>query len=343
MNASYYLPLFGSTVANWQHSRVIVRMFSLFLGCLFSCYISGCSRLPKAVTSNYLTVPDQNSVVSAKAQKLNERGKVALQANELDKAEKLFGEALKIDVNYGSAHNNLGQVYLARKQLYLAAWEFEFARNLMPDRPEVELNLGLVYETANRLRQAESHYQTVLESDPQNPQALASLARVSVKLDEDPVRINEILNEVVMSNVSPEWVCWARDLLATKYALGVGPAAAYPASGMQTERSDRYSLPPTFPAPVREELPTPKTQPDTVVPPPKKTEEAVDGDTSKIILAPPPELSSNLSPSRRLPAGPIENIPSANWSTFPQVPAVQSASFTESTPRKQPPNQRPSQ
>ncbi len=334
MNGSSSLRLIHWIVANWQRSWVIVRALGL---CLSGLLICGCSRLPKSVVNNYLTVPDQSSVVSAKAQKLNERGKLAIAENDLDKAEKLFGEALKIDVNYGSAHNNLGQVYLARKQLYLAAWEFEFARNLMPDRPEVELNLGLVYETANRLRQAESHYQTVVESDPQNAQAIASLARIHVKLDEDPVRINDLLNQVVMSNVSPEWVCWARDLLATKYALVGGSTVAYPPSG-QADRSDRFSSP-QFGV---EELPTPKIQSEAIVPPPTDTEEAADGEPLKILLAPPPDLSSNLLPSRRLPASALDDVPSVNWLSFPQMSSVQPASFTES-PTQQPPTKRPSQ
>ena len=317
-----------------QRTAIAVRTCILVLG---STLALGCSRLPKSAANNYLTVPDQSSVVNAKAQKLNARGKLALEANDLATAEELFGQALKADVNYGSAHNNLGQVYLARKQLYLAAWEFEFAKNLMPDRPEVELNLGLVYETANRLRQAESHYLSVLERDPRNPQALASLARVNVKLDEDPTRINELLNEVLMSNLGPEWVCWARDLLATKYALDAGNDMHFPSSGMPANDINRLSLPLTLPQSVQEEqLPFPAPRSETVVPPPRNADELEKpkgDDTSNVLTALPTELSSTFLNGHTPSARTLENLSNANWSSFPEVPEVYSASYSESLPR----------
>ncbi len=169
---------------------------------------------------------EQPSEKAERAKELNRQGLEALRNRDWSEAEDLFSAALAIDVNYGPAHNNLGQIYLQRHQLYLAAWEFEFAANLMPARNESHVNLGLVYETAGQLENALDHYQIAHQIQPTDPQALGNLARVSVKLDRDPARVHWLLNELIMHDNRRHWVHWAKDLLATRYRMPVQLAAA---------------------------------------------------------------------------------------------------------------------
>lgn len=204
----------GSVQHNASHLR---RPTVLVLVAVILCAASGCHRLSKPATRSYTTVPKKPQEQAESAKSLNAQGLSSMSEGEPDEAVRLFKEALAADVNYGPAHNNLGQLYLARKQLYLAAWEFEFASKLMPDRSEPYLNLGLVFEMAGRDENAQSQYEMALELQPDNVDVLTALARLLVKQDADPAQIHWLLNEIVMRDSRPEWRRWAQDLLGTRY------------------------------------------------------------------------------------------------------------------------------
>lgn len=209
--------------------------------------VGGCSSLIHRNETDvlaYTTQPPHDSAVNERARHLNKRGLHAFETGHLIKAEQLFREALDEDVNYGPAHNNLGQVYLARHQLYLAAWEFEYAANLMPDLVEPIINTGLAYETGERLERAADVYQEAYARQPSHPVAIASLVRCKVKLDSDPFEIAFLLDELIMHDGRRDWVEWAKELRATKYrndCLGCwSEQAARPADG------DRHHSEPEF-------------------------------------------------------------------------------------------------
>jgi hypothetical protein len=52
-------------------------------------------------------------------------------------------EALIADVLCAPAHKNLGHFCFEQSRLYLAAWEFDYARRLLPESAEVADDLGL--------------------------------------------------------------------------------------------------------------------------------------------------------------------------------------------------------
>ncbi len=189
---------------------------------LASLATGGCSLFEKSQSKGYITIPDRPQKKADEAKKANTKGLAAMRDGKLDVAEKHFGDALAADVNYGPAHNNLGQVYLKRHQLYLAAWEFQFATSLMPERGESLSNLGLVYETAGQLEKSLEFYEAAHEIDPHDRDALGNLARVSVKLDADPRRIAWLLNEIIMHDDRCDWTDWAKTLLATRFRAANG-------------------------------------------------------------------------------------------------------------------------
>lgn len=186
---------------------------------VFALYVPGCGLRDgdRSLRLPYETQRPAGSDASEQSRHLNSRGLRAFEKGNLLRAEELFRKALEYDVNFGPAHNNLGQVYLARHQLYLAAWEFEYAANLMPDLVEPIINQGLAYETGERLDRATEFYQIAYDQQPNNAFAISSLVRARIKQDGNPMEIAFLLGELIMSDGRQEWVEWAKELRATKY------------------------------------------------------------------------------------------------------------------------------
>ncbi len=193
-------------------------MFAAWALCVSGCHSLTSRHSTEAIP--YTTQPPVSSDVNQRAQHLNSRGLRAFEIGNLAKAEQLFREALEVDVNFGPAHNNLGQIYLARHQLYLAAWEFEYAANLMPELVEPIINQGLAYETGERMDRAAEIYQEAYNRQSNHPVAIASLVRARIKQDADPYEIAYLLDELIMHDGRREWVEWAKELRATKYRDG---------------------------------------------------------------------------------------------------------------------------
>lgn len=172
------------------------------------------------------------------------------------KAEQLLQEALIADVRYGPAHNSLGTLYLRQRKLYLAAWEFEYASGLMPQRPEPINNLGLVYEEAGRLGQAIAKYQEAAELQPANAEYLGNLARASLKQGAPLEEVRYLLHDLRLYETRPDWVAWAEDLIGTDpepSGMRVSSARAFPV-GEGPLLQPQAVLPEELPAP---ELATP--------------------------------------------------------------------------------------
>lgn len=198
----------------WRSS--LCRIFVAI--CTSSLLLSvGCSRFRQYAPSKYATFgrASHDAVTDAKA--LNAEALELANLDQLDKAEKKFRQALEIDVSYGPAHNNLGQIYLKRHQLYLAAWEFESAMSLMPSRVEPIVNMGLVFETAGDLNLAASYYEQAAALHPEHSQAIGNLVRVYVKQDQATELVRPLLQKVVLLDNRGVWVKWAKTLLATRF------------------------------------------------------------------------------------------------------------------------------
>lgn len=178
---------------------------------------SGCALLDDRKSSEYSTISTASADTN-KARNLNAKGVELFQKGKLDKAERHFRDALISDVDFGPAHNNLGHLYLAQKQLYLAAWEFELAANTMPNRFEPQLNLGLVYQQAKRFDQAEEFYRMAYSQAPQNADTIGYLVRLLVLVEGDKYEINRLLHELLTHESREDWQCWANELLATRYS-----------------------------------------------------------------------------------------------------------------------------
>ncbi|MEM6691226.1 MAG: tetratricopeptide repeat protein [Planctomycetota bacterium] len=225
------------------HRRKQASPFAqLVCTCALTLACSGChllDRAPLADVVSYSTRPSEGAEFDERAKALNEKGTRAFRLGHYDKAEAFFRDALAQDVSFGPAHNNLGQLYLARHQLYLAAWEFEYAANLMPELPHPIVGQGLAYETAEQLDQAELYYRQAHEQFPTNPLVLSSLVRVLIKQDSDPFEIGVLLDQLILHDDRQDWIEWAKELRMTRYGLDCGVCIdGYHELGAEEYRAD---------------------------------------------------------------------------------------------------------
>lgn len=177
---------------------------------------SGCHGL-RTERHSYETVDFDPHHDTEAARQHNDEALKWIHKGKWEKAREALEAALIADVTYGPAHNNLGQLYFHQRRFYLAAWEFEYASHLMPDRPEPYNNLGMVYETVGRLPEAIDYYHTAQSFDPENSQVLANLARARIRNGERNPETAILLQEIALRDDRPEWRAWAREQLNTSH------------------------------------------------------------------------------------------------------------------------------
>lgn len=121
----------------------------------------------------------------------------------------LFSAAVKADPFNGAAHNNLGAALLARKDYYQAARHFEQAIRLLPAHPDPRVNLGLLYESAGQLRNAQEQYEEALVVSPEYLPAIQPLARVRVRSGQRDDATVKLLRTISFRSNDPAWREWA--------------------------------------------------------------------------------------------------------------------------------------
>lgn len=184
-----------------KYACVLFAVFVLLVGCA--------SSAPRKASDGYQTLAHPPKRNMARA--MNNEAAELIEVGDLKTAEKLLKQTLTADITFGPAHNNLGRVYFQQNKLYLAAWEFQYAIDLMPHQPEPRNNLGLVMEAVNKLDEAVAHYQAALERAPDNPEILGNLARTRLRRGDRGREMYELLTEVIMKSHQTKWRSWARE------------------------------------------------------------------------------------------------------------------------------------
>jgi tetratricopeptide (TPR) repeat protein len=98
-------------------------------------------------------------------------GKEALQAGQLDLAEKDFGGVIALDPKSPAPHINLGVTYMREKRWDDALIELRKAESLSPNQPGVQLNIGLAYYRKNDFVSAIEPFAAALRLEPASVQA----------------------------------------------------------------------------------------------------------------------------------------------------------------------------
>lgn len=180
------------------------RLFTTMALVVLTSIIASCQGPQERVQSRYETIPTGLAKQSEAAQRLHRQALDALDQEDLPRARELLRDALTQDIAYGPAHNTLGVVYLNQGDYYQAAWEFQYAANLMPDQPEPKNNLGLVFETVGQLGKAIEHYNDARAIAPDNPEILGNLARARLQDGRHDEETRAILKELVVSAAYPQ-------------------------------------------------------------------------------------------------------------------------------------------
>ena len=99
------------------------------------------------------------------------KGKEALQAGQLDVAEKDFRRVIALDPKSPAPHINLGVTYMREKRWDDALVELRKADSLAPNQPGVQLNIGLAYYRKNDFASAIEPFAATLRLEPASVQA----------------------------------------------------------------------------------------------------------------------------------------------------------------------------
>jgi tetratricopeptide (TPR) repeat protein len=100
-------------------------------------------------------------------------GRLEIAIAELDA---LLPKALPNSQASTETHMRLAECYLKRKDLQAALTHIEAARNAQPDNPMVLHDLGLIYDSLGRPKEAQQAYEASLQHDGNNGEALNNLA-----------------------------------------------------------------------------------------------------------------------------------------------------------------------
>ncbi|MEL6498000.1 MAG: tetratricopeptide repeat protein [Planctomycetota bacterium] len=165
--------------------------------------LTGCSSTPNTQTIQADALRDTAAAEASNAKAIEE-----IKDDNLEEAERLLRRAIEHDPRFVPAHNNLGSVLLRGNRYYEAATAFERAVTLAPNEPEPHNNLGLVLETVGRRSEAIEPYSRAVELDPQNPEYTGNLLRLLTRLDAEPTKRRELIDQLSRIETRPEWRKW---------------------------------------------------------------------------------------------------------------------------------------
>jgi Tfp pilus assembly protein PilF len=208
----------GRTPETFRRRLSLARLFAL-LGIGFAFPVGGCSFLHEVQNTHYETVQadaqhDTQLAEAEHAKAIEYFSGRSCGGCDFSKAEEHLQKALVADVTFGPAHNTLGMLYLKQRKLYLAAWEFEYANKLMPERFEPIYNLALVYEAADKLDRAIEYASMAFSLAPRNPDVLEILIRTRMRNGESIEEVKPLVKEVLFYETRPPWICWAKEQLS---------------------------------------------------------------------------------------------------------------------------------
>jgi Flp pilus assembly protein TadD len=184
-----------------------MRRASWIVAAVVATLLLGACRSNAPLTA--YNAPAESTRNPVEADRLSRQAADAIERGELDQAEELLRRALAHDLYWGPAHNNLGVVFLERRQLYEAANEFEWARKLMPSEPDPRVNLGLCLDRAGRIEDAMASFDAALQVSPEHLPAIEGAALLAVRSGREEPRLAAWLDAIAMRS-DDGWAAWAR-------------------------------------------------------------------------------------------------------------------------------------
>lgn len=116
------------------------------------------------------------------AKRFIDEGKKLLDEEAWDRAEKKFIEVISSDPKNGEAYENLGRLYLAKKDNKLAKETFAFLAKLKPKDASVIASLGEVEELLGEYTRAHIQFKKAVKLSPKNPKYLDFLINSTIDI-----------------------------------------------------------------------------------------------------------------------------------------------------------------
>ena len=170
-----------------RRSLLTVGLCALVLG--------GCATPQRSAT--YRTASASSSRDGTAARDANEHGLSLAAEGRYDLAQKAFREALRADVTFAAAHNNLGLILLEKRRFYEAALEFQFAAKLNPSASEPVINLARLYESVGWYEPAINQYKKARALDQDNADVLSRLAYLYMTAGHDSGAAENLLRQLL--------------------------------------------------------------------------------------------------------------------------------------------------
>jgi tetratricopeptide (TPR) repeat protein len=139
----------------------------------------------------------------------------------------LFERALAVTEGNWIAHNNLGLVYLERRETARAREHFESAARMRPSFVQARFNLGLAREADGQFAQAVESYRAALAVRPGHAETLLRMAALA-RAEGSHEQAKEFYEQAIQANPSHAgvWIGFARLLLETGDVDRAGNCAA---------------------------------------------------------------------------------------------------------------------
>ncbi|PIQ67230.1 hypothetical protein COY25_03300 [Candidatus Uhrbacteria bacterium CG_4_10_14_0_2_um_filter_41_7] len=118
------------------------------------------------------------------AKRLIEEGKKLTDEEAWERAEKKFIEVISSDPKDSEAYENLGRLYLMKKDFKLAQETFAFLVKLNPKDASVIASLGEVEEKLGNIKKAQTQFKRAVKISPKNPKYLDFLISTTIEVGE---------------------------------------------------------------------------------------------------------------------------------------------------------------
>ena len=172
--------------------------------------LTSCVTEPQNKSDKTIVAPQIITSNTDKALELNSQAVKEIEDHNLNKAKKLLTESIKNDKMIAKVHNNLGKVFYLQKNLYQAAWEYQYAIKLNPKLAQPHHNLAITYQAATQMDKALPYYITAHKLAPQNPTYLSSLAQAHLKLGHKTQKVQELLKQLIFHTTNDKQKSWAK-------------------------------------------------------------------------------------------------------------------------------------
>ena len=144
-------------------------------------------------------------------------GTLLAQTKKFDLAKLLFHKAIQIEPNYAMAHNNLGNVLSELGEYQKAISSYEKAIQIEPDYAQAHNNLGVVFNQLGEHQKAKKFYQMAVKYEPENLVYLYHLSRIDEKILHSNLK-NKIYEIIEKNNSTKKNIAYGNFLLS-RYEL----------------------------------------------------------------------------------------------------------------------------